>query len=116
MESLKERAVCAEQGTRSIFWTDLLLPEMVQMCKTKGRQLITGHEDDDDVKRGWVQALEWVMNLPDTIIKDQAREETEQMAEEAATHEDEWRAEHGFRSPIRQAPEPGDLKVEENDG
>ncbi len=113
MESEQERAACAEQGTRSTFWTELLLPEITHMCKTKGRALITSHADDDDVKRGWVQALEWLMNMPGNIIASQAREESQQASEEADQHSDEWRADHGFRSPIRQAPEPGELKAEE---
>ena len=113
MESDAERAACAEQGIRSTFWTDLLLPEITKLCKTRGRQLITGKSDDDDVRRGWIQALEWVMNLPRNLIVSQTREESQQASEEADTHADEWRADHGFRSPIRQAAEPGELKTEE---
>jgi len=113
IESEEARANVAQQGVRSEFWTDLLLPEMVHMCKTKGRQLISGKSEDDDVKRGWVQALEWIMNRPQIIIDEYVAAEERARSDDEEHRADEYRAEHGFRSPIRQAPEPGELKVDE---
>ena len=113
IESEEERATCAAQGLTGTFWTELLLPEIQKVCKIKGRQLFTAAAADDDLKRGWIQALEWVMNYPQTIIDSVALDEAKARDADEDTREDDFRADQGFRSPIRQAPEPGELKMEE---
>ena len=103
-----------EFGVNTPFWRDWLLPRIQTRCKGVLRALATSKKEDDDIQRGWFQALEWVMNQP-IIALDEARREAEEKEREAqVANLDEFRARYGNRSPYP-SPAPGELTAETNE-
>ena len=110
-----DRIGIIQQGINSPFWTDYLLPLLQDKAKNALTALALSRTDDDDIKRGRFQAY-------DDIIKAPLREITAfNMAEAAAQEankEDEtaeYRAEYGFRSPIRSVPDVGETRGDESE-
>lgn len=101
-------------GIDTPFWREFMLPRIQSQCKINMRALATGKTDTDDIKRGWFQALEWVMNLPIQAINEARNEAIVQERETAVNDIDEFRARSGFRSPYP-APKPGELTADENE-
>ena len=112
LDTERDIASAVEFGIDTPFWKDWLLPEIQNRCKSVLRNLATSKSDDEDIKRGWFQALEWVMNLPLQKIQDYRKIEEEQAREAQVADLDEHRAKYGFRSPYPSQPAPGELTEE----
>lgn len=115
LDTARERVAAVEHGMNLPFWKDYLLPLIQDRCKTTLRSLATGGSGQDDILRGWFQALEWVMNLPLQEVAEYRKMEEEQEREAKLTDLDEHRARYGFRSPYPSQPAPGELTEESQD-
>lgn len=108
----RDKVGVIQQGLGSAFWTEYLLPLLQEKAKNALTALATKAAEDDDVKRGRFQAYQDIINAPGREVA--AFNEAEAAAQEANKQEstEEYRAEFGFRSPIRQAPEVGETTGE----
>ena len=95
-------------GINTPFWTEFMLPKIQSRCKSVLRTLATSKTNDEDIQRGWFQALEWVVNLPMAELAEAKKEEDTRERDSRVANLDEFRAEHGFRSPYP-TPNPGEL-------
>ena len=112
LETQRDIAAAIEHGLNTQFWQEYLLPKIQDRCKNVLRGLATCKSEDEDIKRGWFQALEWVMNLPLQEANEYRKVEEEQAREAKLADLDEHRARLGFRSPYA-TPGPGELTEEE---
>jgi hypothetical protein len=108
----RDKVGVIQQGLSSLFWTEYLLPMLQDKAKNALTALATKAAEDDDVKRGRFQAYQDIINAPGRDV--QAFNEQEAAAQRANADEQtaEYRADYGFRSPIRQAPEVGETTGE----
>lgn len=100
-------------GMDTPFWREFLLPTMQNRAKAMMEALAAAQSDQDDIKRGWIQALRWVIRMPEHEINEYRKIEQEQAQESRLADLDEHRARVGFRSPYP-TPAPGDLTEEES--
>ncbi len=84
----------------SVGWTDYLYPKITRHCGEVLNSLATSKSEQDDIKRGWVQALNWVANLPKTEIDEQRQYEDELERDKIDQTESELEASLGRRSPF----------------
>lgn len=113
----RDRVGVIQQGLNHPFWTEYLLPMLQEKAKNALTALAASHAEDDDMKRGRFQAYQDIINSPGRDVA--AFNESEAIAAEANQVEstEQYRADYGFRSPIRQAPEVGETTGEAaNDG
>lgn len=108
----RDKVQVIQQGLNSAFWTDYLLPMLQDKAKSALTALAMSRSDDDDMKRGRFQAYQDVINAPGREV--QSFNDSERAAQEANATEatEQYRAEHGFRSPFRQEPEVGETTNE----
>lgn len=111
---MSDESAAIEFGINTPFWRDWLLPRIANRCKGAMRALATAKSGDDDVHRGWFQALEWVMNQPTQALAEARREAEERERETQTVNLDEFRARYGNRSPYP-SPAPGELTAESNE-
>lgn len=97
-------------------WQRWLQPVIMDRMKQTMETLAGSRSDTDDIKRGWFQALRWVLNLPGQEIETYKVSEREQAKTNEIVADDDHRARYGFRSPYRQAPAPGETKGESDNG
>lgn len=112
LDTDRDIAAAIDFGLDTPFWKEWLLPEIQSRCKSTLRSLATSGSDNDDILRGWFQALEWVMNLPLQKTQEYRKIEEEQAREAQIEDLDEHRARYGFRSPYPSQPVPGELTEE----
>lgn len=112
LESKRDIAAAIEFGISTPFWQEYLMPQIQNRLKSVFRNLAAAKSDDDDIKRGWFQALEWVINKPLQDIEEYRKIEEEQAREAQVADLDEHRAKYGFRSPYPSQPAPGELTEE----
>lgn len=108
----RDKVGVIQQGLNSAFWTEYLLPMLQEKAKNALTQLAMSHSDADDIKRGLFQAYQDIINSPAREVN--AFNEAETAAQQVNADEQtaEYRADYGFRSPIRQAPEVGETTGE----
>lgn len=98
-------------------WVRWLQPLVFDRMKQTMEALASKRTDDEDVQRGWFQALRWVLNLPAQELESLKNSEREASKHQSVEAEDEYRARFGYRSPYKRAPEPGETKSNDgNDG
>jgi hypothetical protein len=112
LDTDRDRTAAIEHGTHTPFWTDYMLPKIQDRCKSVLRGLALSRSDDEDIRRGWFQALEWVMNLPLQEVADYRKIEEERERDAKLADLDDHRARYGFRSPYTTQPAPGELTGE----
>lgn len=83
-------------------WNTYFKPRIEIRFKEMLNSLAGKKADDDDIKRGWVQALSWVMGFPQQDIDEYNKALEEQKAAQIEEQEVDSRATHGFRSPFVQ--------------
>ena len=108
-----ERIGIIRSGLDHPFWRDWLLPTIQERARQNLEALAAGKSDDEDIKRGFFQALRWIINLPQMELDSMRRSEQEAQIADAENQTDEYRARFGMRSPFRQTPEPGETKQQE---
>ena len=110
----REKVTCIQQGINSTFWTEYLLPLLMNRGKNAMKVLAAGKSDSDDILRGRYQAYQDIINTPLSEIKaynvEESRREGMAMVEEATNQ----RAEMGFQSPFVNNLEPGTLTEDES--
>ena len=111
MDSEKIRII--RYGLDHPFWRVWLLPAIQERARQMLEGLAAGKSDDEDIKRGWFQALRWLMNLPQSELDAMSRSEQEAQTSDAEQQQDAYRAQFGNRSPYRMTPEPGIVKEQE---
>lgn len=109
---MSDESANIEFGVNTPFWRDFMVPRIQARCKSAMRALATAKSADDDIQRGWFQALEWVMNQPTVAINEALRQDEERERDTQIANLDEFRAQHGFRSPYAA---PGQLTDTENE-
>ena len=109
-----DRIGIIQQGLNSQFWTDYLLPLLQDKAKNALTALATSRADDDDVKRGRFQAYDDIIKMPHREIA--AFNAAEAAAQESNKEDEvaEYRADYGFRSPIRNVPDVGETRGDES--
>jgi len=60
----EEEIATAEAGIRHNFWLEYLQPQLQDQARKRLEALALGKTPDEDITRGWIQALRWVINLP----------------------------------------------------
>lgn len=108
-----EKTAIIRSGLDHPFWRDWLLPTIQERARQNLEALAAGKSDDEDIKRGFFQALRWIINLPQMELDAMRRSEQEAQTADAEQRQDEYRAQFGMRSPYRLAPEPGQVKEQE---
>ena len=76
-ELSEHRAKMAVTTLESFVWKDYIYPMVTAECSKYLKTLATNKSDEDDIRRGWIQALTWVANLPKTDIDEQRQFEEE---------------------------------------
>lgn len=101
MDLSDEEARAASSLLSTPSWASYYKPKIEQRFKEQLNSLAQGKSDSDDIKRGWVQALSWVLGFPQNDIDEynNALEEQKAAEEDAAV---DPRAERGFHSPFVQ--------------
>lgn len=94
-------------------WSTWFHPTVAARMKQTMEALASKRGPDDDVQRGWFQALRWVLNLPAQEIESYKLTEREASKTQDTQAEDDYRARFGYRSPFKRAPEPGETKTED---
>jgi hypothetical protein len=87
-------------GLQSAFWERYLHPLLVEKGKQVLTSLASSHAADDDIKRGWYQAIQFILSAP---VEEMARfrMETEVAQQRASDDEAEnFRADFGRNSPF----------------
>lgn len=112
-DTQQDRVNCILHGVQEPFWNDVLLPTLQDKCKQKLESLSEKSDASDDIKRGWVQALRWIINLPAAEVAIFQRLESERARDYEAEQRAEHRATFGLRGPIREAPGIGETKESE---
>lgn len=108
-----EKTAIIRYGLDHPFWSAWLQPQIVARTNQMLKALAAAKGDDDDIKRGWIQALAWVAALPQSELDSMSRAEHEAQTEDEERRQDAYRAEFGFRSPFRQSPDPGETRTQE---
>ena len=54
----------AEQGIRHNFWLEYLQPQLQDQARKRLEALALNKSPEEDINRGWIQALRWVVSLP----------------------------------------------------
>lgn len=108
-----ERIAIIRHGLDTAFWRDWLQPSIAIRVNQMLKGLAASRADDDDIKRGWIQALGWVLALPQSQLDAMARTEHAAQTEDEERRQDAYRAEFGFRSPYRQSPEVGETSTQQ---
>ena len=85
-----------------------MLPRIQNRAKSAMRSLASTKSDDDDMHRGWFQALEWVMNMPVAEVESLRKDAEDRSRVDRVSELDDFRARQGFRSPFA-SPAPGEL-------
>ncbi len=98
-ELSEQRAKVAVSTLQSFVWTNYLYPRVTEECSKYLQILAHKKSDDDDIKRGWIQALTWVANLPKTDIDEQRMFEEENIRQREE-HEDDPETSRGRKSPF----------------
>lgn len=107
-ESEDQKVAAIEHGVSTAFWQNYLLPMLQERAKGHMESLALQPSPNDDIKRGWIQALRWVIALPAQDVAIHRREAEDRIADAKIVEAEKYRAEVGYRSPYPQ--EPGDLK------
>ena len=110
-----EQAAIIEQGLAGAFWQLYLLPRLKERGKTILESLAAGSAPDDDIKRGRFQEIRYLIDMPTHELAVLNREAQQRDDAHKTVMEDQFRADMGFRSPYRLAPEPGSTKSDESD-
>jgi len=105
-----EKTAIIRYGLDNPFWKAWMQPTIADRCRTMLNTLAARKGDDDDIKRGWIQALSWVIALPQSELDSMARSEQEAQSADAEQQQDAYRAQFGNRSPFRLATEPGETR------
>lgn len=108
-----ERIGIIRSGLDHPFWKAWLLPSVQERARQMLESLAAGKADDEDIKRGWFQALRWIMNLPQSELDAMRRSEQEAVSADSEQQQDAYRAQFGNRSPYRMTPDPGITKEQE---
>ena len=97
-ELSEHRAKMAVATLEAFVWKDYIYPMVTAECSKYLQVLASKKSEDDDIKRGWIQALTWVANLPKTDIDEQRQyeEENEKLEQDNQEDPDTTR---GRRSP-----------------
>lgn len=112
IDSDRDKGAAIEFGLRTPFWAEWLRPEIQLKATATLNQLAMVRSDSDDIKRGWIQALSWVLGLPDQVMADIRRAEEAQAALNQQDAREQFRAEMGYRTPFGMGPE--ETKAEDN--
>lgn len=91
-------------GLQSAFWERYLRPLLMEKGRVTLTSLASSAAADDDIKRGWYQAIQFILNAP---VEEMARfqMETDIAQKRAADDEAEtFRASFGHRSPFSLIP------------
>lgn len=108
-----EKTAIIRSGLDHPFWRSWLLPAVQERARQMLEALAASKSSDEDIKRGWFQALRWLMNLPQSELDAMARAEQEAQTSDAEQQQDAYRAQFGNRSPYRMVPDPGVTKEQE---
>lgn len=108
-----ERTAIIRSGLDHPFWREWLQPMIAARSLQMLNNLAAKSTDDDDINRGWIQALSWIVRLPQTELDAMNRAEHAAQSEDEERRQDAYRAEFGFRSPYRQSPEVGETSTQQ---
>ncbi len=111
----RDKVGVIQAGLSHPFWTEYLLPLLQERAKNSLNALAMKAAPDDDMKRGRFQAYQDIINAPGREVLAFNEAEATVQAEHAEKSTEEYRAEYGHLSPIRQAPDVGNLKQEDNE-
>jgi len=112
--SERDRVGAIQSLVDNLGWQLWLQPMLMDRMKKTMEGLASKHTDEDDIQRGWFQALRWVLNLPAQEIESFKQTEREASKTADTEQEDDYRSRFGYRSPYRRAPEAGETKVADN--
>ena len=108
-----EKTAIIRYGLDHPFWATWLHPALVDRTNSMLKSLASAKSDEDDIRRGWIQALAWVAALPQQELDSMSRAEQQAQSEDAERQQDAYRSQFGMRSPFRLTPDPGETKESE---
>lgn len=114
MAAEADKTTIITQGLQSAFWEQILKPFLVEQSKLALRSVLK-KTADDDINRGKFAAFEATLNYPDLMLQELQMRIVERERTAHAQNLENFRAEHGFRTPFKPAPAPGDLTQNESD-
>lgn len=112
-ESEDQKAAAIQFGTNSPFWQEFYLPALQDRARKMMEALAAKSSDDDDIVRGWVQALRWAIALPTQEVSRYHAEAEMRVAEQRQRDVENYRAEIGSRSPYPSEPDGPTPSAEE---
>lgn len=104
----RDKTAAIEYMMTTAGWSGWFIPTIQERCKGLFESLAQKSEENDDIKRGWIQALRWVLSSAQAEI-DMYKIQVEEAEKSATSNDaDNLRADLGFRSPFA-INEPGAL-------